>query len=259
VAGSSRVDATAFGVHGALLALVATCTWWRRVPDWLRHWVPVIAIPVLYAESPAIIAAAGHVEMLDPAILKIEHAIFGNPSSDLAQAWPWTTLSELLHACYLSYYAIIVYVPVALFRSRRYTDYSRAVFALLLTFAACFLLYVVIPVEGPRYRGGADAPGGPVRTATLWLLENGSSRGTAFPSSHVAVAVAQTIIAITLLGRRALWLAFVTIGLALGAIYGGFHYAIDAAAGAVLGAITASIGLRLGTRKAAQANATAPT
>jgi membrane-associated phospholipid phosphatase len=42
---------------------------------------------------------------------------------------------------------------------------------------------------------------------------------------------------LTLLPRLAPVIGVLTIGLALGAIYGGFHYAIDALAGAVLGTI----------------------
>lgn len=261
VVGASRVDSIALLLHGGLLAVVAACTWWRRVPAWLRNWIPVIAIPILYAEAPNIIAAAGHVTMQDAAIVRLELWMFGgNPSSGLALAWPWASLSELLHASYLSYYALILSVPAALQQAGRQRDFSRAVFTLLLTFTVCFLIFVAFPVEGPRYRGGADAPHGMVRAATLWLLENGSSRGTAFPSSHVAVAVTQTILAMYFFGARGAWLALVTTGLALGAVYGGFHYAVDVVAGALLGAMTAWLGLSLsGDRRRAQANATAPT
>jgi membrane-associated phospholipid phosphatase len=67
------------------------------------------------------------------------------------------------------------------------------------------------------------------------LLEAGSSRGAAFPSSHVGVAVAQTLLTIRFLPRLAPLIGLLTAGLALGAIYGGFHYATDVAAGVLLG------------------------
>ncbi|MEK7401009.1 MAG: phosphatase PAP2 family protein [Gemmatimonadota bacterium] len=259
--GASRLDASALPLHGALLSVVVACTWWKRVPAWLRNWMPVVAIPILYVEAPNVIAAAGHLAMRDPEILRIELALFGgNPAADFARTWPSRILSELLHACYLSYYAIVISMPLLLQYSRRGRDYSRAVFALLLTFTTCFMIYAVYPVEGPRYRGGADAPDGPICAATLWLLENGSSRGTAFPSSHVAVAVAQSIVAIYFFGARGAWLALLTLGLALGAVYGGFHYAIDAVAGAVLGTVTAAFALYVSADRApTQANATEPT
>ena len=51
----------------------------------------------------------------------------------------------------------------------------------------------------------------------------------------------------------------VTIGLGFGAIYGGFHYAIDVVAGAALGVSTAFAGLWLVGARRVQANAIAPT
>jgi membrane-associated phospholipid phosphatase len=69
----------------------------------------------------------------------------------------------------------------------------------------------------------------------LWLLEAGSARGTAFPSSHVAVAVVQSAFALKY-QRRVGWVATVaTILIGCGAVYGGFHYATDVIAGAALG------------------------
>jgi membrane-associated phospholipid phosphatase len=85
-----------------------------------------------------------------------------------------------------------------------------------------------------------------MRSITLALLEAGSSKGSAFPSSHVAVSVTQTILAWHYFGaRRGAVVAMVAAGLAAGAVYGGFHYAVDVIAGAVLGAGIAAAGLRM--------------
>jgi membrane-associated phospholipid phosphatase len=63
------------------------------------------------------------------------------------------------------------------------------------------------------------------------ILEAGSSRGAAFPSSHVGVSFAQTAMCFVALRRWAPLLAVLSTGLAVGAVYGGFHYATDAVAG----------------------------
>jgi membrane-associated phospholipid phosphatase len=90
-------------------------------------------------------------------------------------------------------------------------------------------------------------------------LEARSSRGTAFPSSHVAVACATSVLAVRFFGVIGLVIPVVTLGLALGAIYGGFHYAIDVLAGATLGLTTATLGLWLTRAEIHQAKAIAPT
>jgi membrane-associated phospholipid phosphatase len=102
---------------------------------------------------------------------------------------------------------------------------------------SCYLIFVVWPVQGPRYLSPPiGVPTGPVRGLALTILEGGSSRGAAFPSSHVAVAVTQSLV--MLRHRRALGavVSAVTVALALGAVYGGFHYAVDALTGALVGA-----------------------
>ena len=143
--------------------------------------------------------------------------------------------------------------------SDRKREFDRAVFVLMLTFVACFIAYIVFPVSGPRYLWPSAAPEGWLRRLATWLLEARSSRGTAFPSSHVAVACAQSVLAVRFFGPRGAVVPIVTVGLALGAIYGGFHYAVDVLAGAALGILTAIGGLVILRWCRSQANAIAPT
>jgi membrane-associated phospholipid phosphatase len=56
----------------------------------------------------------------------------------------------------------------------------------------------------------------------------------------------QSLLAFRYFGWRATPLAILTAGLAIGAVYGGFHYLIDVIAGALLGGIVFLIG-RLAT------------
>lgn len=263
--GHASVSSMGILMHVVLLIAVASATWLPNVPLWLRAWTPLLALPLLYAELPSIISAAGHTQLFDHRVIGWEQALFGEqPARTWVTRWSSPALSEALHAAYLSYYAIIFSIPAALWLTRRRSDFAAATFVLMLTFVACFAVYVVFPVAGPRYYwpsvGSDDAP---MRRVTLWLLEAGSSRGTAFPSSHVAVAVTQSILGVRYFGPRGLILALLAIGLALGAVYGGFHYAIDVIAGVAYGALVAGLGAvafaRLRSRKLPYANATAPT
>jgi len=70
------------------------------------------------------------------------------------------------------------------------------------------------------------------------ILESGSSKGTAFPSSHVAATVSAWF-ATGRESKRVFWImAPFTVALSLGTVYGRFHYGIDATLGLVV-AITA--------------------
>jgi membrane-associated phospholipid phosphatase len=78
----------------------------------------------------------------------------------------------------------------------------------------------------------------------------------------VAVATAQAILAIRYFGWRGAGVAVLTAGLALGAIYGGFHYAVDVIAGVGVGSLVTAAALlvnRVVRTAPVQANASAPT
>jgi len=202
----------------------------------LRDWLPLFLGPYLYVELRWLIPAVGHVHA-DLLVLRWEHALFGgNPSASWARAMPWLALSELLHLAYASYYLLILLPPIVLYARGRRDAYAATMLALTIVYAVCFTTYLLFPVDGPRYLvGPADAPHGAVRAFVLHLLEAGSSRGTAFPSSHVAASVVAALCALTFQRRLGLIVAVLTAGLTLGTVYGGFHYGVDALAGVALG------------------------
>ena len=223
---------------------------WRLQPTLagvLRAWYPFALVPLLYTLVPALHHGVHGGRLFDDVVMQWEHWLFGGqPARELARAAPTLLVSEPLHAAYLSYYAL-VWAPALWFYLRERTDaFREATSAFVLASLLCFIVFVHFPVQGPRYlfpapsAGGIDA--GPLHRLTHAILEAGSSRGAAFPSGHVAVAVAQAIVVWRWAGARAgalLWL--LALLLAGGAVYGGFHYAVDAAAGLGVGVVAASV------------------
>lgn len=247
-------------LHTTLLLVIALTTLRDRSAPWLRAWAPLLAIFFLYAELPDLITAAGHTAPLDDVVISWEQRLFGGqPAREWAAGdqTPW--LSEMLHLAYLAYFPIIYVLPLALWITGRREAFATATFGLMLTFVACFVCYIAFPVAGPRYLWPSSAPDGVFRDVATYLLQAGSSRGTAFPSSHVAVAVAQSILAARFMPRAGVIITMLTVGLGAGAVYGGFHYAVDVAAGALLGALTAGSALALHPPREDQPKAIAPT
>jgi len=206
-----------------------------------REIIPLFIWPFLYFELPALIATIG-AGYHDQTVQRWELALFhANPSQSLASALPWMPLSELLHAGYLAYYAVIFLPPLPLLFHRDRRALSQTILALGCTYAVCWTIYAFFPVQGPRYLWPAPPhiPDGPIRRATVQILAGGSSRGAAFPSSHMAIATVQAAMATKWQPRLsiALWIIAALVG--VGAVYGGFHYAIDIIAGLALGALSA--------------------
>jgi membrane-associated phospholipid phosphatase len=233
-------DWLAAGVYAVLLPLVFEA-YRSRLPT---EWLPWLALPVLYWSAPATLFGPMHDATVQGWDVTLFHA---QPARDLAAALPWRPLSEILHLAYLSYYIVIYLPPVALwFIIRDREGFARLTLAFTLAMVFSFIGFALFPVQGPRYEWGASSfvPPGAFRHFTLFLLERGSAHGTAFPSSHVAISVTQSLV--TLHSHRALgvWVSLTTLLLSIGAVYGGFHYASDVLAGAAVAVISVVISRR---------------
>jgi membrane-associated phospholipid phosphatase len=201
---------------------------------------------MLYWELPwSMVGPQGR--SLDAVIQGLDRAIFGTePARTLALTYPFRPLSELLHLAYLLYYPIIYLPPLVFYRRPGRRGFYQTVFAMTLTVVVAFLAFSVVPVQGPRFTwGAAGAPTGPIRSLTLYILDRGSARWTAFPSSHVAIALAQSLSSL----RWSRWFGVAVLAttmiLSVGAVYGGFHYGTDVLAGAVLGGVVWMVSRRL--------------
>jgi membrane-associated phospholipid phosphatase len=213
---------------------------WPRFARFIGDWYPLILIPALYSELAALNKSVFGGTYFDHIILGWEQALFGGqPSRELASAWPFLPLSELLHFCYISYYLIIYGPAIYIYAKGRQDAHQKMAFTLMLTFFAHYLFFIYFPVQGPRYVFPAPTAG-EISTGFFYnlahrILEAGSSQGAAFPSSHVGVSFAQAAMMFLLAPRLAPVVLLLSIGLALGAVYGGFHYATDALCGLLFG------------------------
>ena len=231
------------GLHFTVCAL---CLQQAHGPEdlgWLSSWAALILIPLFYTEIALLNQSFG-AGYHDSLVLSWEGFLFGSPATELAGKYPYPLLSESLHLAYFSYYPIVYIPPLILFFSRRREAFQTTVVTLLATASVCFVFFVYFPVQGPRYFGPPESiPGGPIRALTLSILENGSSRGAAFPSSHMAMTVCQAMVQLRYQPPIGILVTLISVGVGVGAVYGGFHYAIDMLAGAVVGLVVGGITL----------------
>lgn len=224
----------------------------RPLASFVRDWHPLLLLPFFYGEASTLNLAVHGGHYFDPLILEWEEALFGTqPSLTLAAVIPSLLLSEALHSAYFSYYALLYLPPLILWvtawrQGKPQTTFHAAMLPIAITFAICELTYVWFPVEGPRYRfDPVEIEAGPVALLVRTILEGGSSRGTAFPSSHAALAVAQTVVVGRYMPRLHPIVLLLTVGLIIGAVYGGYHYAIDMAAGVLVALVAVLVADRI--------------
>lgn len=204
--------------------------------------LPFLVFPLLYWEVPLLnqVLVQG---FSDPVVMAWEAGWFGDPSRTLASRWPWVWLSEGLHLAYLGYYLLVALPPLLLFVGQNGPGLRAMGTGAVLAYVPALLVYPFLPVEGPRYSGAPpDVPAGPVRNLVLGILESGSSQGTAFPSLHMAVALSVSLVLAVVRPRWGIVALLLTAAMGLGAVYGGFHYAVDLVAGGCAGVVGGSVG-----------------
>jgi membrane-associated phospholipid phosphatase len=216
----------------------------------LAEFYPLILTVALYTHVGLVNAATGVSH--DALVQRWERALFGaQPSLDWIRAFPNPAWSALMHGAYLSYFLILAGSPLGLWLRGRPAEARRTLFLMMATFYVCDTAFLLFPVAGPRYLFAPavnTATAIPIAAFTRRLLEGGSAWGTAFPSSHVAVA---------LVAATGAWRGWRPLGalllpaavlLAFGTVYGQFHYAVDAVAGAALGVAVAVLTRRAAAR-----------
>ncbi|MFH1143167.1 MAG: phosphatase PAP2 family protein [Candidatus Eisenbacteria bacterium] len=219
-----------------------------RPLHFFRHIYAFLSLPFLYKAIPEInrITSPGY---FDDWVARYESLIFGcQPSQIFYSAVPWVVLSEFLHLTYMFYLVLVPIVSLTLYFSKRFDAVEEFTTTVMATFLFCYAIFSIFPVRGPFYYFGPIDPsmkGVLFPQLTHDMLTRGAAVGTAFPSSHVAVAVAIWLAARRHLRRLSHVLMVVAASIFVGTVYGGFHYALDAVAGLAVGILFGWLGPRL--------------
>ncbi|HZI77298.1 MAG TPA: phosphatase PAP2 family protein [Gemmatimonadales bacterium] len=209
----------------------------------IRELYPLFLLPGLYSELD-IINSPGR-PVYDFAVQHWEQVVFGMQiSREWWQRYPSVFWSTVFHSAYLSYY-LIISAPALYFAFKGdLIAVRRFVLIVMATFVVCYLFFIFFPVAGPYYMFPRPAAwftaNTPARLA-YDALSSGSSYGAAFPSSHVAAALAATAAALRASRRLGLILLVPTALLTLGVVYCQMHYGVDALAGLLVGGLVTAI------------------
>ncbi len=203
---------------------------------------------------------------LDHVFATWEQQLFGfQPALLFSQKFSSPVVSELLTLGYVSYYPLMVIVPLFYF-FWRYKDFTRASFVMLTSFFLFYVIFIFLPVAGPQYyylAAGVDqisqgifpnighyfethseampSPGytdGIFYKLLVVAHEAGERPTAAFPSSHVGIMAVLLCQAWATKNRLFFW-SLVPFGVLMffATFYIQAHYAIDAIAGVFTGLI----------------------
>ena len=246
-------------VHG--LINLASARPVNRVLDLLRHFYPVLLYTGFYRET-GVLSQMFHVGHLDAVFIDLDQKLFGfQPSLVWMLKLPYVWISEIFYFSYFSYYLMIGGTGLALFiRDRK--QFYHYVCVVSFVFYGCYLIYIFLPVIGPRIIYSGIAPFDPpaeVLPVEQWVFPDAvqsglfynlmhliyhyfETEGAAFPSSHVAIALVTAYFSFRYLPRIR-WIHLVmAILLCLSTVYCRYHYAVDVLGGVLTTALLLPVG-----------------
>ncbi len=109
-------------------------------------------------------------------------------------------------------------------------------------YAVCYATYLLFPTRSPSHNVGVAAAasaqsGGPFHYLVRMIQGSAGVHGNAFPSAHIMLAFAVLVFVLRYFPRLTPWIMVCVLLMCVGAVYDGYHYAIDVLAGALLGTV----------------------
>ena len=225
----------------ALIALILLLPYGERLssPRFMqvaRDWLPLPMILAAYYQAGLLISA------------RRDHAweqrLLAWDKTLLEKSWlhrlrasaRW--LEQFGEGAYLLGYLVVPLAIPILYLARQQDLVDRFWSAVLPAVLLCYGVSPFFPSLPPRSSApGLHLPGKSLflRRVNLWVLEYGSIQSTIFPSAHVAAATATALALSRVLPLVGALYLVIAIGIALGSVFGRYHYAADSILGVLAG------------------------
>jgi membrane-associated phospholipid phosphatase len=158
------------------------------------------------------------------------------PGTAATSGTPRTGFGMALEVAYLFCYPLVPLGLVALYVGHQRRNIAGFWLVVLIATYACYAITPFVPALPPRDLAKSKAAAvGKTRMFNRWILKHGSIHAISFPSAHVASTFAVSLVLLHFMPAVGLVFLFVSIWIAIGAVVGRYHYAIDV----LLGAATA--------------------
>ena len=151
--------------------------------------------------------------------------------------------------CYLLVYAVGPFLVTMFYVEHRREAVNRALLVYLTGTLVAYGLFPYFPSEPPRtFFAESDLPGvlTPIRQFNLWIVNGVGIHSSVFPSAHVSSAFSAAWAFLRYLPHRKRigWgMLIYAASVAIAAVYGRYHYAVDVVAGLGVSLLAAGVAL----------------
>jgi membrane-associated phospholipid phosphatase len=198
----------------------------------LRDWLPVPLTLVPYWQTGQFFA--GPNEKIQAWLLQTDRWLLNLASRT---GWTFGRFARLsMEWAYMLCYPLVPLGLATLYAAGLRRDASTYWFFVLVPTYLCYAITPFFPALPPRSIGKerTSSPSNKSRVFNLWILKLGSIQAISFPSGHVAASLAVSLVLLQYLPVTGAIFLVITLWIAIAAVVGRYHYAIDVVLGAVV-------------------------
>ncbi len=217
-----------------------------------RHWYPHLYFLFCFEELGRLVHLV-QPGWQDAKLIAFDHWLTGVHPTVWLEQFATPARNDFMQFVYLTYFTYLLVVGGVLYYRRDWRGYWSVMTYSAVGYAIGYVIAICFPIESPWFSMvGAwhgELRGGAATSVINFIEHYGRVRGAAFPSEHVAGAVAATWGA----WRHRKWLFWVMLPLVacmcVSTIWGRYHYVADVFAGMITGTLGYVVGKWLMERR----------
>jgi hypothetical protein len=193
----------------------------------IHDWLPALLMPMVYWQAGCF--SGGVNKNFQMRLQRLDQELLGNWMWTMAAKSSYRWVAASLELAYVSCYVLVPMGLAVLYLAglrRHSTEYWSV--ALLATYP-CYVFTAFFPTHPPRLieANSAHTITGNIRRFNLWVVGRFTTQLNTFPSAHVTATLGSSLVLLYFLPSIGLLFVVVSIGIALGAVLGRYHYAAD--------------------------------
>jgi membrane-associated phospholipid phosphatase len=220
-------------------------TFTQRFWHFWRHWYPHLYFLFCFEELGRLVHLV-QPGWQDAKLIAFDHWLTGVHPTVWLEQFATPARNDFMQFVYLTYFTYLLVVGGILYYRRDWRGYWSVMTYSAAGYAIGYVIAIFFPIESPWFSmaGAWHGPlqGGAATSVINFIEHYGRVRGAAFPSEHVAGAVAATWGA----WRHRRWLFWVMLPLVvcmcISTVWGRYHYVADIFGGVVTGTLGYVIG-----------------
>lgn len=226
----------------------------QRVWHFWRHWYPHLFFLFCFEELGQLVHLV-QPRWQDGKLIAFDHWLTGVHPTVWLEQFATPARNDFMQFVYLTYFTYLLVVGGILYYRRDWRGYWSVMTYSAVGYTIGYVIAIFFPIESPWFSMAgswhSELHGGPATAVINFIEHYGRVRGAAFPSEHVAGAVAATWGA----WRHRRWLFWVMLPLVtcmcVSTVWGRYHYVADVFGGIITGTLGYLIGSWLMTKRSA--------